>query len=227
MSPLFADRRDAGRQLAARLQRFRGRADVIVLGLPRGGVPVAAEIAEALDLPLDVFVVRKLGLPGQEELAMGAVASGGVRVVNEEVVRLARVRPEVFEGITAREMREIQRREAAYRDSRPFPALHGATVILVDDGVATGSTMLAGVRALRQLGPAAVIVAAPVMAHSAKRALERAADGCEYVALPEPFYGVGMHYDDFSQTPDEEVREILRRFATRSFDAEAAHAGHH
>jgi predicted phosphoribosyltransferase len=227
MSALFTDRRDAGRQLAARLQRFRGRADVIVLGLPRGGVPVAAEIAEALDLPLDVFVVRKLGVPGQEELAMGAVASGGGRVVNEEIVRLARVRPEVFEGVTARELREIQRREAAYRAGRPFPSLHGATVILVDDGVATGSTMLAGVHALRQLGPAAVIVAAPVMAHGAKRALERAADGCEYVALPDPFYGVGMHYGDFSQTPDEEVRETLRRFSTRSFDAEAAHAGHH
>ena len=227
MSPLFTDRRDAGRRLAARLQRFRGRPDVIVLGLPRGGVPVAAEIAEALELPLDVFVVRKLGVPGQEELAMGAVASGGVRVVNAEIVRLARVRPEVFEGITARELREIQRREAAYRAGRPFPALSGATVILVDDGVATGSTMLAGVHALRQLGPAAVIVAAPVMAHSAKRALERAADGCAYVELPEPFYGVGMHYGDFSQTPDEEVRKILRRFTARSFDAEAAHAGHH
>ena len=227
MSALFTDRHDAGRQLAARLQHFRGQHDVIVLGLPRGGVPVAAEIAGALDLPLDVFVVRKLGVPGQEELAMGAVASGGVRVVNEEIVRLARVRPEVFEGITARELREIQRREAAYRAGRPFPALTGATVILVDDGVATGSTMLAGVHALRQLGPAAVIVAAPVMAQSAKRALERAADGCEYVALPEPFYGVGLHYGDFSQTPDEEVREILRRFPTRSFDREAAHAGHH
>ena len=226
MSALFADRRDAGRQLAQRLERFRGRADVIVLGLPRGGVPVAAEIAGALDLPLDVFVVRKLGVPGQEELAMGAVASGGVRVINEEIVRLARIRPDVFEGVTARELREILRREAAYRGERPFPALDGATVILVDDGVATGSTMLAGVHALRQLGPSAVIVAAPVMAHTARRALERAADGCEYVALPEPFYGVGMHYADFSQTPDEEVREILRRFATRSFDPEAAHAGH-
>jgi len=227
MSPLFTDRRDAGRQLAARIQRFRRRADVIVLGLPRGGVPVAAEIAEALDLPLDVFVVRKLGVPGQEELAMGAVASGGVRVVNEEIVRIARVRPEVFEGITARELREVQRREATYRAGRPFPVLHGATAILVDDGVATGSTMLAGVHALRKLGPAAVIVAAPVMSQSAKRALERAADACEYVALPEPFYGVGMHYGDFSQTPDEEVREILRHFATRPFDAGAAHAGHH
>ena len=202
MSPPFADRRDAGRQLAARLQRFRGRADVIVLGLPRGGVPVAAEIAAALDLPLDLFVVRKLGVPGHEELAMGAVASGGVRVVNREIVRLARVSPEVFEGITARELREIQRREAAYRAGRPFPGLNGATVILVDDGVATGSTMLAGVHALRQLGPAAVIVAAPVMGESAQRALAHAADGCEYVALPEPFYGVGMHYADFSQTPD-------------------------
>jgi predicted phosphoribosyltransferase len=227
MSALFTDRRDAGRQLAARLQRFRARSDVIVLGLPRGGVPVAAEIADDLDLPLDVFVVRKLGVPGQEELAMGAVASGGVRVVNEEIVRLARVRPEAFEAVTARELREIGRREAAYRAGRDFPALAGATVILVDDGVATGSTMLAGVHALRKLGPAAVIVAAPVMAHSARRALERAADGCEYVALPEPFYGVGMHYADFSQTPDEEVREILRRFPTRSFEAEAAHAGHH
>jgi predicted phosphoribosyltransferase len=226
MSALFTDRRDAGRQLAARLQPFRGRADVIVLGLPRGGVPVAAEVADALDLPLDVFVVRKLGVPGQEELAMGAVASGGGRVVNEEIVRLARVRREDFEAATARELREIQRREAAYRAGRPFPSLDGANVILVDDGVATGSTMLAGVQALRQLGPAAVIVAAPVMARSAKRVLDRAADGCVAVALPDPFYGVGVHYGDFSQTPDDEVREILRRFPTRSFD-EAAHAGHH
>ena len=227
MSALFTDRRDAGRQLATRLQRFRGRADVIVLGLPRGGVPVAAEIAEALDLPLDVFVVRKLGVPGQEELAMGAVASGGSLVVNEEIVRLARVRPQDFDAVTARELREIQRRETAYRAGRPFPSLQGATVILVDDGVATGSTMLAGVHALRQLGPAAVVVAAPVMARSAKRTLERAADGCECVALPDPFYGVGMHYGDFSQTPDEEVRETLRHFSTRGFDVEAAHAGHH
>ena len=210
----FTDRVQAGRRLARALSSYAGHRDLLVLGLARGGVPVAYEVAQALRAPLDVLIVRKLGVPGQEELAMGAVASGGVRVVNEEIVRLARVRPEVFEGITARELREIQRREAAYRAGRPFPALSGATVILVDDGVATGSTMLAGVHALRQLGPAAVLVAAPVMAHSAKRALERAADGCEYVALPEPFYGVAVHYGDFTQTSDEEVRDSLRRLAS-------------
>jgi putative phosphoribosyl transferase len=213
MSVLFNDRHDAGRRLAAQLQRFARRPGLVVLGLPRGGVPVAGEVAAALGAPLDVFVVRKLGVPGHEELAMGAVASGGVRVVHQDVVRVAGVTRRAFDDVTDKELHEVQRRERAYRTERPFPDLRGATVILVDDGVATGSTMLAGVHALRQLGPAAVIVAAPVMAREAYWALARAADGCECVAVPEPFYGVGMHYRDFSQTSDEEVRGTLRRFA--------------
>lgn len=216
MSVLFTDRYDAGRRLAARLQPLAGRPGLVVLGLPRGGVPVAGEVAAALGAPLDVFVVRKIGVPGHEELAMGAVASGGVRVVNQDVVHAAGITRRAFDEVTDKELHEVQRRERAYRTERPFPELRGATVILVDDGVATGSTMLAGVHALRQLGPAAVIVAAPVMARDAYQALERDADQCECVAVPEPFYGVGMYYRDFSQTADEEVRRILRRFARSS-----------
>jgi len=225
MSPLFHDRHDAGRQLAARLQSLAGRPGLVVLGLPRGGVPVAGEVAATLDAPLDVFVVRKIGVPGHEELAMGAVASGGVRVVNQDVVRAAGISRRDFDDVTAMELREVSRRERAYRADRPFPDLRGATVILVDDGVATGSTMLAGVHALRQLGPAAVIAAAPVMAREAYGTLAAAADRCECVAVPEPFYGVGMYYRDFSQTTDEEVRGVLRRFATWTPDRQAQHAG--
>jgi predicted phosphoribosyltransferase len=224
MSALFHDRHDAGHRLAARLQSLAGRPGVIVLGLPRGGVPVAGEVAAALGAPLDVFVVRKIGVPGHEELAMGAVASGGVRVVNPDVVREIGVSRQVFDEVTDRERLEVQRRERAYRAGRPFPDLRGSIVILVDDGVATGSTMLAGVHALRQLGPAAVIAAAPVMAREAHRMLATAADRCECVAMPEPFYGVGMHYQDFSQTSDEEVREILDRFAGQTAERQAPHA---
>jgi putative phosphoribosyl transferase len=224
MSALFNDRHDAGRQLAARLQSLARRPGLVVLGLPRGGVPVAGEVAAALDAPLDVFVVRKIGVPGHEELALGAVASGGVRVVNQDVVRVTGISRRDFDDLTAMELREVSRRERAYRADCPFPDLRGATVILVDDGVATGSTMLAGVHALRQLGPAAVIAAAPVMAREAYRTLAAAADRCECVALPEPFYGVGMYYRDFSQTTDEEVRGVLRRFATWTPDGQAQHA---
>jgi putative phosphoribosyl transferase len=225
MSVLFNDRYDAGRRLAARLQHLVGRPHLVVLGLPRGGVPVAGEVAAALRAPLDVFVVRKLGAPGHEELAMGAVASGGVRVVNQDVVRAAGVTRHDFDDVTARELYEVQRRERAYRSDRPFPDLRGATVVLVDDGVATGSTMLAGVHALRQLGPAGIIAAAPVMATEAHRILARAADGCECVAVPEPFGGVGMFYGDFSPTSDEEVRDVLRRFAAPPADGQALYAG--
>jgi len=209
MSTLFTDRHDAGRRLAARLQRLNGRPDVVVLGLPRGGVPVAYEVARAVRAPLDVFVVRKLGAPGHEELAMGAVASGGVRVINEDVVRGLGISRQTFDEITEQEEREVLRRERTYRDGRPFPTLTGMTIVLVDDGVATGSTMLAAVHALREFRPASIIVAAPVMAADAARTLSRAADACERVAVPEPFYGVGMHYDDFTQTSDEEVRRLL------------------
>lgn len=224
MSALFHDRHDAGRALAARLQSLARRPGVVVLGLPRGGVPVAGEVAAALGAPLDVFVVRKIGVPGHEELAMGAVASGGVRVVNPDVARELGITRQTFDEMTDRERLEVRRRERAYRTGRPFPDLHGAIVILVDDGVATGSTMLAGVHALRQLGPAAVVAAAPVMAREAHRTIAAAADRCECVAIPEPFRGVGMYYGDFSQTSDDEVRETLHRFAGGAPDKEAGHA---
>lgn len=212
MSPLFNDRYDAGRRLAARLQPLAGKPNLVVLALPRGGVPVAGEVAAALRAPLDVFVVRKIGVPRHEELAMGAVATGGIRVVNQDVVRAAGIDRRAFDDATDRELHEVARRERAYRVG-PFPDLRGAIVILVDDGVATGSTMLAGVHALRQLGPAAVIAVAPVMARDAYQALARVADGCECLAVPEPFRGVGDYYQDFSQTSDKEVRRILRPFA--------------
>lgn len=209
----FTDRHEAGRRLAARLQHLAGRPGLVVLGLPRGGVPVAGEVAAALGAPLDVFVVRKIGVPRHEELAMGAVASGGVRVVNEDVIREAGVSRRTFDEVTDREWREVQRRERSYRADRRFADLRGATVILVDDGVATGSTMLAGVHALRQLGPAEVVVAAPVMAHQAHEMLAREV-GCECVAIPTPFCGVGAYYTDFAQTSDDEVRSILHRSAS-------------
>jgi len=225
MTALFNDRYDAGRQLAARLRPLASRPNLIVLGLPRGGVPVAAEVANALGAALDVFVVRKLGAPGHAELAMGAVASGGVRVIEQDVVRDLHVTRQMFDQATERELREVERRERAYRDGRPLPDLKDATVILVDDGVATGATMLAGVYALRQLGPAAVIAAAPVMSRQAYRTLAGAADQCVCVTMPEPFYGVGMHYQDFEQTSDEEVRAVLQR-GDSADDGSVLHAAH-
>jgi predicted phosphoribosyltransferase len=226
MTAAFRNRSDAGRQLAARLRRLAGQPDLVVLGLPRGGVPVAAEVAEALGARLDVFVVRKLGAPGHPELAMGAVASGGVRVVEQDVVRQLHVTRQAFDQATEQELREVERRERAYRDARPLPELTGATVVLVDDGAATGATMLAAVYALRQLGPARVIAAAPVMSRQAHRILTEAADQCECVAVPEPFYGVGIHYLDFQQTTDDEVRTVLRRFGS-SAERSVLHADPH
>ncbi|MBV9149566.1 MAG: phosphoribosyltransferase [Candidatus Eremiobacteraeota bacterium] len=206
---LFKDRKEAGRILAARLSAYAGRGDVLVLGLPRGGVPVAAEIARALGAPLDVFVVRKIGAPQQPELALGAIASGDVRVVNWYAVDALHISPETFNEIVARERTEIARRELAYRDGRPLPSPNGKTVILVDDGLATGATMLAAVQALRQLGPARVVVAVPVAAADTCAELKREVDDVVCAATPEPFYGVGMWYQDFTQTNDEEVRQLL------------------
>jgi predicted phosphoribosyltransferase len=225
MSVLFTDRRDAGCQLAARLQQLTGRPGLLVLGLPRGGVPVAYEVASALRAPLDVFVVRKLGVPGHEELAMGAVASGGVRVVNEEVVRQLGITRQVFDAITEEEKREVLRRDRGYRLGRPLPAIHGAAVILVDDGVATGSTVLAAVHALREFGPESITVATPVIARETMRTLAQVADAVEYVAIPEPFYGVGAHYEDFSQTSDNEVRQLLAEAGASDGPAPLSHAG--
>src|SRR2546423_11732798 len=208
---LFRDRTDAGRRLAARMPEYAGRSDVLVLAVPRGGVPVAFEVASALRAPLDVFLVRKLGVPGQEELAMGAIASGGVRVVNEAVVRHLDIAPEVLDAVAAREQEELERRERAYRDERPAPDVRGRTVILVDDGLATGSTMRAAALALRQKGPARVVVAVPVASREACGEFRGEGDDVGCAATPEPFMGVGRWYEDFSQTTDEEVRSLLAR----------------
>lgn len=220
MTILFSNRIDAGRQLARHLEHLAGRRPLVVLGLPRGGVPVALEVARALDAPMDVFVVRKLGVPGQEELAMGAVASGGVRVINDDTVAALGIPRAVVERVTESELRELARREQLYRGARPLPGLANATVVLVDDGVATGATMLAAVRALRQHQPAAIIVAAPVMSQSAHDSLSAAADGCVTVAVREPFYGVGAWYDDFRQTSDRDVLDLLQRAGIRDVAGE-------
>jgi putative phosphoribosyl transferase len=210
---LFRDRFDAGRQLAAKLNRYASREDVVVLALPRGGVPVAFEVATALGAPLDVFLVRKLGLPGHEELAMGAIASGGVRVLNEEVVRGLGIPPWVIDEAAEQEQLELERRERAYRDARPAPDVRDRIVILVDDGLATGSTMRAAVTALRRLGPARIVVAVPVGAPDTCSEFQTIADEAICASEPEPFYAVGLWYEDFSQTSDEEVRELLQRAA--------------
>jgi putative phosphoribosyl transferase len=210
---LFRDRFEAGRLLASKLLQYAGRADVLVLGLPRGGVPVAFEVARALCAPLDVFIVRKLGLPGREELAMGAIASGGVRVLNEKVVRELAISAKMIDMVTEEEQAELERREGAYRGNRPAPFLRGRTVILVDDGLATGSTMRAAIEALRNQGTARIVVAVPVGSSDSCMELKDAADDIVCAVTPEPFYGVGMWYDDFSQTTDEEVHELLERAA--------------
>ena len=207
----FHDRVDAGRRLAAELSDYANQPDVLVLGLPRGGVPVAYEVARALNATLDVFLVRKLGLPGYEELAMGAIASGGIRVMNDEVMRMANVSPSMVEAVTEREKRELARREAEYRGNRPQPEIRGRTVILVDDGLATGSTMRAAAEALKQEGPKRLIVAVPVAAPDTCDAFRDQVDEIICAITPEPFHAVGLWYEDFSQTSDEEVRELLRR----------------
>ena len=207
--PLFGDRTEAGRLLAAQLEKYAGKPDVIVLALPRGGVPVAYEVARALHAPLDVFVVRKLGIPGHEELAMGAVATGGVRVLNDQVVRVLAIPDYVIDAVATWELRELERRERLYRGDRPPPDVRGKTIILVDDGLATGSTMLAAVRALRQQGPARIVVAVPVASPEICDLLKAYVDEVVCAATPEPFYAVGLWYRDFSQTTDEEVRELL------------------
>ena len=207
MKTQFFNRTEAGQFLAENLSAYANRDDVLVLALPRGGVPVAAEVAKRLNAPLDVFVVRKLGLPGHPELAMGAIASGGVRVFNGEVMNAFRIPDEVVNAVSAEELIELQRREKAYRADLPPPEVEGKTIILVDDGIATGSTMLAAVAALRQLNAARIVVAAPVIAASTYYEIRRAADDVAAVIVPENFYAVGQWYEDFSQTSDDEVRE--------------------
>lgn len=213
MERLFRDRSDAGRILAGMLDEYAYRPDVVVLALPRGGVPVGFEIARALNVPLDVMVVRKLGVPGHQELAMGAIASGRVRVLNEDVVRMLGISNQIVNEATEREQRELIRREQAYRGDRPPVEVQGRTVILVDDGLATGSTMRAAVAALRQRGPARILIAVPAAAPDTCAELRSEVDDIICAMTPEPFYSVGMWYEDFSQTTDEEVRDLLERAA--------------
>lgn len=211
MNPLiFANRREAGAALAAQLERYRGRGDVVVLALPRGGVPVGYEVARALGAPLDVFVVRKLGAPGHRELAMGAIASGGVRVLNRDVIGWYGISPAAIEATAREELAELERRERTYRESREPVEVKDRVVLLIDDGLATGSTMKAAVQAVRELGPARIVVAVPVGAPQTCSELQELADEVVCARTPEDFAAVGQWYVDFSQTGDEEVRELLR-----------------
>jgi predicted phosphoribosyltransferase len=211
----FRDRTDAGRLLGTKLAVYANRPDVLVLALPRGGVPVAYEVACALGAPLDVYLVRKLGVPGYEELAMGAVATGGVRVLNEDVVRALHIPDFVIDAVAAWEEQELARREQLYRGDRPPPDVRGQTVILVDDGLATGATMLAAVRALQQQQPGRIVVAVPVASPDTCETLQTEVDEVVCAVTPEPFHAVGLWYEDFSQTSDEEVRELLARSEQR------------
>lgn len=209
MERAFSNRIEAGRQLAEKLDKYAGREDVIVLGLPRGGVPVAYEVAKRLHVPLDVFIVRKLGVPGFEELAAGAIASGGVRVLNQDVMRAIPYADEAIEAVTAKETAELERREQLYREGRPPPELRDRIVILVDDGLATGATMRAAVKALRERGVAKIVVAVPVAPPDTCYEVEQLADETICLSTPPFFQAVGQYYEDFSQTTDDEVRDLL------------------
>jgi predicted phosphoribosyltransferase len=209
VAALFRDRQEGGRALAQALRPFAARPRLLVLGLPRGGIPVAYEVARALQAPLDVFVVRKLGVPGYEELAMGAIASGGTRVLNRRTIRELHISSEDVERVAEAEQRELDRREQAYRGQRAAPEIRDRSVIVVDDGLATGATMAAAVAALREQHPAAIIVAAPVGAAETCAALRTMADDCVCAETPHPFQGVGRWYGDFEQTTDDEVRRLL------------------
>ena len=207
--PRFADRHDAGRRLAERLTHYAGGEDVVVLGLPRGGMPVAFEVAHALAVPLDVLVVRKLGVPGHEELAMGAVASGGVRVLNNDVLAATGAPRDVIEEVTARELEHVGAQERAYRGDRPPLDVRGRVAILIDDGLATGATMRAAVAALRDRGAGAIVVAVPTAPAEACEALRREVDEIVCALMPEPFMAVGLWYRDFAPVSDQQVRELL------------------
>ena len=210
----FKDRTEAGQILARKLTAYANCADVVVLALPRGGVPVAFEIATALNLPLDVFLVRKLGVPGQSELAMGAIASTGVRVLNQDIVRSLRLSDAVIDKVAAQEQQELERRERLYRDDRPLPLLHERTVIIVDDGLATGATMRAAIEAIRQQQPARIVVAVPISSPETCRDLAAQVEEIICVETPQPFCSVGLWYEDFPQTTDEEVRNLLKQAQT-------------
>ena len=220
---IFRDRSEAGKQLAARLTKYADRDDVLVLALPRGGVPVAFEVAKQLDAPMDMFLVRKLGVPGHEELAMGAISIGGVRVLNEDTIEYLRIPATLIDAVAASELRELERRERAYRGDLPEPDVRGKTVILGDDGLATGSTMRAAAAALRQQEPARIAVAVPVSAPQTCNEYRMGVDEIVCAKTPEPFYGVGLWYEDFSQTTDEEVCELLERARNEIDRRELAH----
>lgn len=216
VNPLFRDREEAGRALAERIAEAVPDSNILVLALPRGGVPVGFEVARILHAELDVFLVRKLGLPGQEELAIGAIASGGVRVLNDNLVRQLRVSDDLINRVARREQKELDRRERLYRENRPAPAVRDRTVVLVDDGLATGATMLAASRALRPQGARRIIVAAPVASRQACDDFRTEVDQVICAATPEPFMAVGIWYEHFSQTSDEEVRILLDRAAHKA-----------
>jgi predicted phosphoribosyltransferase len=211
MNKPFHDRREAGRFLAEKLSFYANRPDVIVLALPRGGVPVAYEVARALNVPLDVFPVRKLGVPGHDELAMGAIAPGGVRILNDEVVRALGIPDYSIDAVAAKEQQELTRRERLYRGDRPPPEVRGKTVLLVDDGLATGATMLAAIKALRQQEAGRIVVAVPIASPETCDQMRGHVDDIICAVTPEPFYAVGLWYENFSQTSDEEVRDLLNR----------------
>ena len=215
MRSSFRDRTEAGQLLAERLRGYEQHRDAIVLALPRGGVPVGFEIAKSLGLPLDVFVVRKLGVPGQRELAMGAIASGGIRVLNEDVLRAMPIAAATVAAVTTEEAQEVERRERDYRQGRAAPEVGGRVVILVDDGLATGATMLAAIAALRQKEPAKIVVAVPVCPPETLAEVERAADETVILFAPDWFRGVGQFYENFEQLSDETVRLLLARAAER------------
>jgi putative phosphoribosyl transferase len=217
----FEDRADAGRKVAERLRAYAHREDVLVLGMPRGGVPVAFEVAQALHAPLDVFLCRKLGVPLQEELAFGAIATGGVRVLDEQIVEAVALGPREIDEITLRERKELERRERVYRAGRPPLEVAGLTVILVDDGIATGASMFASVRALRQLKPARIVVAVPVAPMSTCLRLKKEVDELVCVHSPSSFYAIGQFYLDFGQLTDTEVVELLQRAASSPVPTEA------
>ncbi|MFN6564978.1 MAG: phosphoribosyltransferase [Nostoc sp. ChiSLP01] len=210
---LFKDRRFAGQLLAKELATYANRSDVVVLGLPRGGVPVAFEVAKALNAPLDVLVVRKLGVPDRQELAMGAIAAGGVRILNKHIINVANISDEVIARVAVQEERELERREQLYRGQRPLPDLRGRTVILVDDGLATGATMWAAAVAVRKQQPALIVIAVPVAAPETCQQLNPEVDQIACVSTPSPFYSVGLWYENFPQTTDQEVQELLTKAA--------------
>jgi len=223
---IYRDRTEAGQYLASQLGGYANRSDVLVMALPRGGVPVAFEVARVLRAPLDIFLVRKLGVPGHEELAMGAIATGGVRVLNEDTVRYLSIPGEVIDAVAADEQRELERRERLYRGEHPAPDVRGKTVILVDDGLATGSTMRAAANALRQQKPARIVVGVPVSAPATCDEFRDEVDEIVCAITPEPFQAVGLWYKDFSQTTDEEVRELLARAAAHE-QSRAASSNNH